>query len=170
MNWEAISTVSEVIGAIAVVVSLIYLAVQIRQNTHMSKSATRQAIADAIARPPSDFFTDADFTRNFLRHLEGESLDTDQVLQLQAYCYVTLRTWENVHYQYRSGMLNEDEWKALQHNVKALLQVPIWRDYWERERDIYSSPFRREIDALLAELADESPVMPKSMIHPQQGK
>ena len=165
MNWEAVSTISEVIGATAVVISLVYLAVQIRQNTNMSRSATRQAIADAISRPPSDFFTDADFTRNFLRHLEGESLSTDQVLQLQAYCYVTLRTWENVHYQYRSGMLNEDEWEALQHYVKALLQVPIWRDYWERE--IYSSPFRREIDARLAELADEPPIMPKSMIHPE---
>ena len=167
MNWEAISTISEVIGAIAVVVSLVYLAVQIRQNTHTSKSATRQAIADAIARPPSDFFTDAEFTRNFLRHLEGERLDASEVLQLQAYCYVTLRTWENIHYQYRSGMLNEDEWEALRRNVKALLQVPIWRDYWDREREIYSSPFRKEIDTLLAELADEPVVMPKSMIHSQ---
>ena len=30
-----------------------------------------------------------------------------------------------------------------------------------------SSPFRREIDARLAELADEPPIMPKSMIHPE---
>jgi len=33
MNWEAIGAVSETIGAIAVVVTLIYLAVQIRQNS-----------------------------------------------------------------------------------------------------------------------------------------
>jgi hypothetical protein len=33
MNWDAISTIAEVVGAAAVVVSLIYLAVQIQQNT-----------------------------------------------------------------------------------------------------------------------------------------
>ena len=168
MNWEAISTVSEVIGAIAVVVSLIYLALQVRQNTQMSKSETRQTIADALTRPPSDFFTDPGFARNFLKHIDGENLEAEQVLQLQAYCYITLRTWENIHYQYRSGMLNEDEWEALHRNVKALLQAPMWRDYWEREREIYSSPFRKEIDTALAELADEPALMPKSMIHPQK--
>lgn len=168
MNWEAISTVSEAIGAIAVIISLIYLAMQIRQNTKMSKAATRQAIADAISRAPSDFFTDIDFARSFLKHLGGEDLDAAQDLRLQAYCYVTLRNWENIHYQYRSGMLNEDEWEALRLNVKALLQVPMWRDYWEREHEIYSSPFRREIDALLAELAQGPAVMPKSMIHSQK--
>lgn len=167
MNWQALGTISEAVGAVAVVVSLIYLAVQVRQNTRMSKSATRQAIADAISRAPSDFFTDADFTRNFLKHLEGENLGIDQVLQLQAYCYVTLRTWENIHYQYRCGMLNEDEWQAMHLNIKALLQVPAWRDYWDREREIYSSPFRQEIDALFAELEDGPALMPKSMIHPQ---
>lgn len=38
MNWDAISAIGESIGAIAVVISLIYLAVQIRQNTRQIKS------------------------------------------------------------------------------------------------------------------------------------
>ena len=33
MNWEAIGAVGEILGAIAVLLSLAYLAVQIRQNT-----------------------------------------------------------------------------------------------------------------------------------------
>ena len=37
MNWEAISAVSEIIGALAVLITLIYLALQIRQNTEQAK-------------------------------------------------------------------------------------------------------------------------------------
>tara|TARA_R110002073_G_scaffold54154_2_gene139478 strand:+ start:85 stop:588 length:504 start_codon:yes stop_codon:yes gene_type:complete len=38
MNWDAISAIGETIGAVAVVISLLYLAVQIRQNTNHIKS------------------------------------------------------------------------------------------------------------------------------------
>ena len=41
MNWEAVSTIAEVIGAVAVVVSLVYLAVQIRQNTRQVEEQGR---------------------------------------------------------------------------------------------------------------------------------
>lgn len=43
MNWEAIGTLAEVVGAAAVVVSLVYLAVQIRQNTrHVEEQGRAQ--------------------------------------------------------------------------------------------------------------------------------
>ena len=41
MNWEAIGAVGEVLGAVAVVLTLIYLSLQIRQNTKAMKGATR---------------------------------------------------------------------------------------------------------------------------------
>jgi len=41
MNWEAVSTIAEVIGAVAVVASLIYLAIQIRQNTRQVEQQAR---------------------------------------------------------------------------------------------------------------------------------
>lgn len=34
MNWEAVGAISEAVGVIAILISLIYLAVQIRQSTH----------------------------------------------------------------------------------------------------------------------------------------
>ena len=45
MNWEAISAISDIVGAIAVVVSLIYIAVQIRQNTRMMRSGAKQSLS-----------------------------------------------------------------------------------------------------------------------------
>ena len=43
MNWEAIGAVGEVLGAVGVIATLGYLAVQIRQNTRTVKSSAYQS-------------------------------------------------------------------------------------------------------------------------------
>jgi hypothetical protein len=61
MNWEAISALSEVIGAIAVVATLAYLAVQIRQSTETNASAIRQSFYDYTTRQMLHGTDTADF-------------------------------------------------------------------------------------------------------------
>ena len=50
MNWEAISAIGEAVGAIAVVISLVYLAVQIRQNTRQIANSIEATRLDAFER------------------------------------------------------------------------------------------------------------------------
>jgi hypothetical protein len=38
INWEAVGAIGEIVGAVAVVLTLGYLAVQIRQNTNASRA------------------------------------------------------------------------------------------------------------------------------------
>ena len=45
MNWEAIGAIGEVVGAIAVIVTLVYLSIQIRSNTIATQTASRQDVA-----------------------------------------------------------------------------------------------------------------------------
>jgi hypothetical protein len=49
MNWDALGAIGELIGAIAVFVTLVYLAIQLRQNTKALKSATFQNVSSAMA-------------------------------------------------------------------------------------------------------------------------
>ncbi len=44
MNWEAIAAVGELVGAFAVLITLIYLAVQIRQNTAAVATSTYESV------------------------------------------------------------------------------------------------------------------------------
>ena len=48
MNWEAIAAVAEALGAAGVIVSLLYLSVQIRANTRTVKNASYQAVVNSI--------------------------------------------------------------------------------------------------------------------------
>ena len=62
MNWDAIGAVGEIIGAIAVVVSLMYLAVQIRTSSKLAKAqmfqsavAEQSRVADGVTNDPENF-------------------------------------------------------------------------------------------------------------------
>lgn len=42
MNWEAIGAIGEIIGGSVVIGSLIYLALQIRQNSNLARAAAQR--------------------------------------------------------------------------------------------------------------------------------
>jgi hypothetical protein len=49
MNWDAIGTIAEIISAFAVVISLLYLALQVRQNAAISRSSSFLAVFDGLS-------------------------------------------------------------------------------------------------------------------------
>ena len=50
MNLNDLANLGQIIGAVAVVISLFYVAHQIRQNTNAVRSATAQTFVPAVAR------------------------------------------------------------------------------------------------------------------------
>ena len=88
MNWDAIGAVGEILGAAAVVLSLVYLATQIRQGT----SATRTATRDAAMAQSLSFFE--------------QGLDTTVIARAEhkravgevRYQFYNFKIFENVHF------------------------------------------------------------------------
>lgn len=152
MNWEAISAIGEIVGATAVVVSLLYLAVQVRQNTKVARAATRTALARDQQAAASDLVTGDDMARIFHAHINGEDVEPHQMIRLQARAYRDFRFWDNAHYQFREGMLSAEEWNGIRENLKQLLlYVKAYRTYWDGERTSYSTRFQEEVDRMLTE-------------------
>ena len=151
MNWDAVSAIAEVLGATAVVVTLIYLAIQIRQNTKVARSATRQAIAESAAQLGTDLLENSGMAEIFVKHFNGEELSAVEELRLQARCYRDMRHWENVHYQVSEGLVTTDQWLGFRKNLAALFTLPVYRQYWEQESEHYSERFRSEVAAILTE-------------------
>jgi hypothetical protein len=109
VNWDAISTIAEIVGAAGVIISLIYLAFQVRQNTKASKASTRQALADGSQRLASDVVEGDDLAKFMLQAIEGKEIEPHQKFRLQARCLRDLRFWDNAYYQYTEGLLTEQE-------------------------------------------------------------
>ena len=115
MNWEAIGAVGEIVGATAVVLTLIYLAVQVRRGTRATQAASFQAASaldqDFLLTLGKDPVT-AQLWNTYLT--DPESLSTDQSLQ-GLYLFISfLRRLENLYFQHRLGALSEEGWQSRQ--------------------------------------------------------
>ena len=151
MDWEAIGAVGEILGAAGVIITLAYLAVQIRQNTKTVRGATRQELAGQLQLLASDLVTNEGIANILQDHFDGKDLSPVELTRLHARAYRDFRFWDNAFYQYSQGLLTDDEWRGLRENLKVLLQAPAYEDYWERENILFSHAFQDEIASIRGE-------------------
>ena len=97
MNWEALGAIGEVVGAAGVIVTLGYLAIQIRQNAQSVRaSAFQEAIRDA-AQITDELSHDAELTRIwFAGQHDFEALTGEERRRFAVYCTSVFRRYENI--------------------------------------------------------------------------
>jgi hypothetical protein len=146
------ASVAEIIAAVAVALSLIFVGLELQQNTAASESATREAINRKDIEFLSLFVDPTVVAVANVKAQNGESLSEFEESQLVATEYVNFIIFEHSYYQYRKGVLEAEEW-ARHENIIRL----VWQDWpyahtmWSRYRDTFSPDFVALIDGLSAE-------------------
>jgi len=121
MNWEAVGAISELVGAIAVVSTLIYLTVQVRQNTGMLRSTAEQHIETRIAAMIAEWSVPEKAKLLRAGMADMETLDDDeriQFFQKMASFFLTFDT------EYRMWVRKEISDEIWERDV-AVLDFPI---------------------------------------------
>ena len=105
LNWEAIGAVGEILGATGVIITLIYLAVQVRQNSHQIErniESNRLTAEDAIVRSFNEWralhISDKDVADLFIRGLQdpGQFDAADRMrfnFQLSSFSWTAWQLW-----------------------------------------------------------------------------
>ena len=125
MNWEAISAIGELVGAAAVVITLGYLALQIRQNTNINASAIRQSFYDYTTRQMLQGVESGEFNE-----LLGRAMMTDQELsfgeriQLLRFFQAVFVGYQGAYFQHRHQALNDDDWKMCKSLLRSFWLLP----------------------------------------------
>ena len=91
VNWEAVSAIGQVLGALAVVVSLIYLAAQVRQNTRVVRAATFQSVVETSLTFSTAIGAEGE------RALVWRALPRRKVAARGARCHLDAGIGEHVH-------------------------------------------------------------------------
>lgn len=144
MNWDAISAISDIVGAIAVVVSLIYVAAQIRQNTKMMRSGAKQSLTEATQ---GVIYQAMDHSDEFVKLVSGTEPDSpEEDARMSLLTRAVFRGFESQCYQYESGMLEDYEWQALQTTIKYFGSLPGFNKYWQQLKPHMSERLKKVID------------------------
>jgi len=148
MNWEAISATAEIIGAVGVIVSLIYLALQVRSNTRaMMAQSARDAVA-AMRDFNKSMVEDAELARIFRLGTEGLSnLTEEERGRFGHILFNFFKTAEELHYQYIQETLDPEIWEGWKGIIALLSTSPGFREYWAMRSTFFTPAFRVEHDS-----------------------
>lgn len=148
MGWEVVSAISNLVASIAVTVSVIYLAMQIQRSTKATHSQTYQFATQALGEMAAIVGDSKDRARIFTVGMATpEQLDHDEFNQF-AYLGISLfRRYENVFFQYQSGMIDQDFWAGHRDNLLWFYHRPGTQRWWQERRLGFSKRFRTFLES-----------------------
>jgi len=153
MDWDAVGAVSEFVGAIAVVITLAYLAIQIRNQTEESKlSATRDLSRDYLSAVDA-VTSDKEVFSLYLRALDGyEALPREERIRISMIFFRIFRVSEVRYLHYLNQTVEAAHFETGQLPIQELMEFPGLRAWWQRNQESFSDEFRLHVDGLTPEI------------------
>lgn len=157
VSWDAVSAIAEMVGAIGVVASLAYLAVQIRQNTQHIDFNTR-AIRASTFQSFSDTFGHFEDLLLVNEHLGGvwisglneeDDLEPVDRILFNNLAHKFFRMYEVLFLQYEAGLVEGSLFESAHRFPDQLLSRRGLRAYWRHNRHRYAATFVDYISARL---------------------
>ena len=154
VNWDAVGAIAEIVGAAAVVASLIYLAVLIRQNGRQAEEQVRALRLQAYDSAGADFSalrlhisSSPQLSSVWRRAKQSYSaLEPDEQAQANELLHELLWAYQNIISRMEQGT-NDGvlEWLA-DVNIPYWMQNPGFREWWRTEG---TTPYTDEFEALI---------------------
>ena len=150
--------VLQVIGAIGVISSFTYAAIQIRTNTRALRASTYQQLATSIVNSWDDLAKNAELCDLILRASDDfESLGRVEKARFRFSMMGYLRRYETAYFQHKIGILRDGDWAGIAADLDALFPLPGVRAVWPLIKTRSSVEFRSHIDALMQRVPEERP-------------
>ncbi|MGD2123910.1 MAG: hypothetical protein PVJ76_19320 [Gemmatimonadota bacterium] len=160
MNWDAIQAIAELSAAVGVLLSLVYVGLQVRQNTAALQAGTVARTSELMQRTRIRLWGDADAARIWDQAVSGvEVEDSASQLRVRHFMVSLARDHEAVFYQHLSGQLPEPIWQGWVGEMRLVWCSPGGADALASMRvDLLSAPFVEFLDAQIRSTKD-SPLL-----------
>jgi len=131
MTLEDLGNIGEFIAAIGVIISLVYLATQIRQNTRAVRSSASHAITNERVDFLKSVTDNPDVARILLSgFVDREALDPVERFRFDYMLNRFTVTMENYHYQNRQGAMDPDQWIRMLGVLRMIGSTPGGQAWW----------------------------------------
>ena len=147
MSLEQLANIAEVIGVVVVVLTMIFLTLQMRQNTKTLRSAAAQNAHEMAEAMYSPVIADADLADLILRGMrDPATLSEVETARFTAFWQNAFFTTQNWFYHQKAGVLDEGIWRGWSNIVTDVYQTPGVRRFWKLRRRYYSDDFRAYLE------------------------
>ena len=132
---QLLGNFGEFVGAIAVVATLMYLAVQIRQSNRTNQhTAFHEALRDQVAAI-NLLSSHAELSGIVYRGLaDFDSLPEDEQRRFETWTLSLLRGAESLLYEVEHSRIEPEEWLGVREHLKFACSRPGFRQWWQHTR------------------------------------
>ena len=143
---QDLGNLGEFIGALGVIISLVYLAKQMQQNTTSVRAASFNSMVQNSIRLLEHGFIDSEFA-NFLHRVENQpsTLSPEDEERWHAYMTAVFRHFGNLVYQFRVGAMDQEMWESYERTLEERLRTPSWRAWFEENKEIFSTSLVEQV-------------------------
>jgi hypothetical protein len=174
VTLQDLGNIGEFVGAIGVVASLIYLALQIRQNSHQISENTNSVLGSVEsqdARVSSDFLQSLAENPGLARvwrlgHSEPSKLTEDESTQFVMLMGSAFYRLAGSFGQYQRGLLPADSWEPYDRLISRYLRSPAVVEWWSRGDVPFARSFIDYVDARIPDSATRGAVSKEQILAP----
>ena len=158
MNWEAAGATGELLGAAVVVISVIYLASQVRQNTTASRAEALRSFSIEVSRQFMAMSESERVSAIFHKMLYGGARRSDfsdaDMMTASFSVMARLNLYDAAYRSYKEEILTENEFKAML--TTRVLGMPYVIDSWPVMKQELSPDFVEYLEYELPHLVGNS--------------
>jgi len=154
MNLADLAAVGTLVSSLAVIVTLLFLVLQLRQTSRNQKSLMQQGRSARYVEIISAR-TQPHLGESFSRALHNEPLDNSQWAAVTAHVDAYFWHFEDCFLQFEAGTIDQASWESDKTTLAFLIGLPIFRAQWRVVRLLSGGAYRDYVDALIR----ETPVM-----------
>jgi hypothetical protein len=153
VSWEAVSAIGQVVGAAGMIVSILYLAQQIRANTRATKASASFEATHSWALLNETLASHTDEMVSWQLKVGTATGTSDfsdiEWIRLTLVWRAVVQRLEGQYYLQRYGLLEPDLWRKRSGIVRGFIDLPVGRIWWERERSLatFTDEFVAAIEA-----------------------
>jgi hypothetical protein len=150
VNWEALGAIAELVGSVAVVATIAYLIVQIRQNTKFAKIDAAQQLRAGMNDVLRGISDNTDALRTYEKALtEPQNLERTEKIRFDLIVLQMLRVSESLYLLYADDYLSDESWESTLYSLLFVLGTEGGQQSWQRQRSHMSTSFESYLDGRL---------------------
>ena len=155
MNWEAIGAIGELIGGAAVVATLIYLAIQLRQNTKGIRAQSYYNVVSGKNALYRELAADTELFNTFVQGMVADPPLSSVIdgSRTHLILYAFMNEFETTFLLYKADAVEEEIWLRDKAQMAGMIGFPGTRNWWDLAKQYFHEDF-------VAEVAATEPIQP----------
>jgi hypothetical protein len=150
IKLKKIALIVEILGGIAILISLLFVGIQLKENTKATRSSTATATIGTMTDWYVTMGTDAEASEAFWRFLANpESMTKEEQLQHIYILHGLLLTFQNSYYLALEGTLDERIPESLNQVIVGVKDQPGFQLYWKARKSIFFKEYRDYVDEIM---------------------